>query len=987
MKRKLSLVLAAIMLLTSVNVLSVSAEPTDVSEESSATTEAPVKEEISYTDYIASVEGFENAAENVVIDAVNFSSATGATVEKAETFENKQGVLKWTNEAGSVVYEFNVPADGLYTICFDYYALPKRNNPISIGLKIDGKVLFNEMADFDLARTFVDDGDVRVDGIGNEFAPAQKEYYAFQKNYLKDPSGFDAEPYKIAFTAGKHTIEIASLAEPFALNDIILEAPVVYEDYATVSGDYDEAKNATIEETIKIEGEDALYKSTYSLVAQYDQKDPSVSSKNGSDPYKTRINYIGNANWSSSGDKLTWKFSVPEDGYYKLGFRYQQNLVLNGTSYRKLTIDGVMPFEEAGNIGFDYGLNWEYMEFADDEGNPYLVYLNKGEHELTMEVVLGELAVPVRDLQNITYKIGELYRKIIMVTGSTPDKNRDYALFEQIPNFLENLQEYSDELYRIAAETEKLAGQTGGTNATSIRSLAAVLDNMIAHKHTAHQYISMYHSNYTSISALVYSMMEMGVNLDYIEIAAPDAELKNPSTNWWSRTMFSIQRFLSSFNSNYNNISGTSESEESITIWANWSRDQIRVLNNLIESSFTKETGIGVNLQMSNATYVQAILSGRGPDCSLHMPRSEPVNLALRKAMYDLKAFDYYNPETREYTEEYTGDFTNTIKRFLPDNANKKMNPVLPYTFGDGVYAMPDTLNFNMMFYRTDIFEEYDLKVPTTWDEYIEAASILYRNNLEASLPYTQITTVAQINTGVGSLSLLPTMIMQMGGQLYKEDGSSTDLTSATAIKAFEFWTDFYTEYKFPVTADFFNRFRLGIMPLGIQAYTQYINLTMAAPEITGKWQMAPIPGFKQEDGSINNVQAGAGTGCGILKVSKNPHLGWEFLKWWTSAATQLEYSNNCESILGVSGRVATANVEALTKMGWTNESIKNLLAQLRMMQEVPEVPGSYYTSRCIDQAYWNVVNTGKNAKDMIIKWAEIADTEIQRKREQYNVK
>jgi ABC-type glycerol-3-phosphate transport system substrate-binding protein len=150
---------------------------------------------------------------------------------------------------------------------------------------------------------------------------------------------------------------------------------------------------------------------------------------------------------------------------------------------------------------------------------------------------------------------------------------------------------------------------------------------------------------------------------------------------------------------------------------------------------------------------------------------------------------------------------------------------------------------------------------------------------------------------------------------------------------------------------------------------------------------MVPIPGFEDENGNVNNVQAGSGTGCGILRISKNPELGWEFLKWWTSAATQLEYSNNCESILGVSGRVATSNVEALTKMGWTNESIKNLLAQLRMMQEVPEVAGSYYTSRCIDQAYWNVVNTGKNAKDMIIKWAEIADTEIQRKREQYNVK
>ena len=174
---------------------------------------------------------------------------------------------------------------------------------------------------------------------------------------------------------------------------------------------------------------------------------------------------------------------------------------------------------------------------------------------------------------------------------------------------------------------------------------------------------------------------------------------------------------------------------------------------------------------------------------------------------------------------------------------------------------------------------------------------------------------------------------------------------------------------------------------MGIQNYTMYIQLTMAAPEIVGKWKMVPIPGFENEDGTINNCQAGSGSGCGILKASKDYALGWEFLKWWTSADTQLAYSNNCESILGVSGRVATANPEALSKMGWDKESLKNLLEQWSNMKEVPEIPGSYYTARSIDQAYWNVVNNAQNAKDMLIKWAEISDAEIERKRNQYDVK
>lgn len=975
MKKKLSLVLAAVMLFTGAYVTGASAENAPAAEEDTTTTAVVSTYDLqSYSEYMSANDGFSPARQEIVIDAVDYSAVTGATVEALDSFEGKTGVLKWTNEEGTVTYKVDVPADGLYTVKFVYYALPSRNNPISLGLKVDGEYLFAGMNEFELPRVFVDNGEVRVDGLGNELSPEQKETYMFQENYFIDPTGLEVEPYALPLTAGTHTFEIESVAEPVALDDIILSAPTQYDDYATVSKDYDTSEYAVMEQPILIEGENATYKSTNSLVSQYDQTDPSVSSKNGSNPYLTRINYIGGGNWSSPGQRLTWKFNVPESGYYKIAFRYKQSLVLNGNTYRKLYIDGEVPFAEATQVKFGYGLNWEFMEFGAEDGTPYLVYLEKGDHELALEVSLGELTDVVRELKDVVYDVGDMYRKIVMITGETPDNNRDYDLFNQIPNFLEELEAYSAELNRIAAETERLAGKTGGTNATTIRALAEVMDNMVKHKFTAHQYKSLYYTNYTSVSALVYSMMEMGLNLDYITIAAPEAELTDPTASWWEKTSYSFQRFLSSFSADYNNISGDLETEESITIWANWGRDQIRVLNNLIQSSFTKETGIGVNLKMSNASYVHAILSGRGPDCSLHMARSEPVNLALRGAMVDLTQFE---------------DFDEVMERFMTKDA------ALPFTFDEdstdddpaGVYALPDTLNFYMLFYRTDIFEEYGIEPPTTWDEFIEVSSILYRNNLQASLPYTQITSATMINAGVGSLSILPTLIMQMGGSIYTEDNSSTDLTSATSIKAFEFWTDFFNEYKFPVTADFFNRFRVGTMPMGIQNYTMYINLTMAAPEIAGKWKMVPIPGFVQEDGTVNNCQAGSGTGCGILRTSKNKEGGWEFLKWWTRADTQLNYSDNCESILGVSGRVATANPEALSKMAWDKESLSNLLAQWAEMQEVPEVPGSYYTARSIDQAYWNVVNNSKNAKDMMIKWAEISNAEIERKRAQYDVK
>ena len=964
MKRKLSLALAAVMLFTGISfqaAFTVSAESADGSNMMSKI----VTNRNLYSSYCAQREDYPNATATVTVDAVNYTAAHGAQVEKVNSFEGKNGVLKWTNEDGTVDYKINIPANGKYAVKFVYYAMPSRNNPVSLSLKIDGKSYFDGMNEFELPRLYTDDGDPRVDGLGNEFAPEQKEVFRFQEYYFSDQTGMESEPYTLSLSAGEHTVTVGSVAEPVALDAILFTQPESFKPYKEVKAGYADLDADTDGEVIKLEGEDADYKSTNSLISQYDQTDPSVSSKSGSDPYLTRINYIGNTNWASPGQRLTWEFDVKTSGYYKLAFRYKQNLVLNGTSCRKLYIDGEVPFKEAANIKFNYGLNWEMMEFCDSKDKPYYVYLKEGKHTIAMEVNLGDMTSAVSALNNVMYDVGTLYRKIVMITGETPDNSRDYDLYQQIPNFNKDLKAYSKELKRIAAELEKIAGKDGNSNSTSIRAMANVLDNMLKNKFTAHQYKSTYYSNYTSVSSLVYIMMDMGLNLDYIQITPKGQSVTDPKASWFQKFGFSFNRFLSSFSGDYDNISGDVQTEKTITIWANWGRDQIRVLNNLIQSSFTPKTNIGVNLKMSNASYIQAILSGNGPDCSLHMARSEPVNLALRGAMYDLKQFS---------------DYETVMQRFMTKDS------AVPFTFQNGVYALPDTINFYMMFYRTDIFEQYDLKVPTTWDEFIQVSSVLYRNKLQASLPYTQITTAAMVNAGVGSLSIYPSLLMQMGGKLYDDGLTKTTMTTPEGIKAFQFWTDFYTEYKFPVTADFFNRFRTGTMPLGIQNYTLYINLTLAAPEITNKWKMVPIPGFQQADGTIKNVQAGSGTGCGILKISKNKAGGWEFLKWWTSADTQLSYSNNCESILGVAGRVATSNVEAFKGMGWDKDSLNALLSQWSKLQEVPELPGSYYTSRSIDQAYWNVVNNSENAKDMIIKWSDIADQEITRKREQYHV-
>ena len=194
-----------------------------------------------------------------------------------------------------------------------------------------------------------------------------------------------------------------------------------------------------------------------------------------------------------------------------------------------------------------------------------------------------------------------------------------------------------------------------------------------------------------------------------------------------------------------------------------------------------------------------------------------------------------------------------------------------------------------------------------------------------------------------------------------------------------------YTRYKVDVEQDFYNRFRVGVTPMGIAPYTTYTTFSQAAPEIEGRWGIALLPGVEGEDGTVNRSSSGSGTGCVILNTSKHKKEAWEFLKWWTSAETQLSYSRNVESLIGYVGRVATSNVEAFSGYSWKTEDRDVLLSQWQQVSEIPEVPGSYYLSRAVDQAFWETVNDNNTATEALIKWSAVANEEIARKIKEYS--
>ena len=856
-----------------------------------------------------------------------------------------------------LTYNFSVPADGLYNIKLCYLALKGKGNDINFGLELDGKIPFTEAEKMILPRMYKDDAEEHYDEFGNQYSPEQQEADEFTVRALYDDTGAENLPYTFYLTAGEHFVTLISGAEPFVLAEIIIAAPDSLKPYYEIKAEYKKkGYTAADSKALIIEGEDATLKSTRAIVPKSDSSSPVPHPSNSK---KQIINYIGGSNWKSPTEEIQWKIKVEKSGLYRLGIIYKQDQTVNGYSYRQLKINGKIPFAEAQSLEFYYGTGWQYYEFADSNDEAYLFYLDKGEHTLSLTATMGVTAEYYSRLKQINEALSNIYLEIAMITGETPDSNRDYDLFKQIDGFNDNLEKNRKLLTELANDMKKLSDGEETSFVSAVKNMARVLKAMIDNPYTAQNYVTDYYNNYTTLSSWLYDMKSMPLCVDRMYIYPSDSEEEAALPGFFTKLKFGFERFVESFVDDYNN---SASKGKALKIWINWGRDQAMVLNSLIEESFTAKTGIKVNLELTDATLVKGILSNNAPDLSLHLPRTEPVNLAMRGVLYDLTEFK---------------DYDEVVKRFGESAST-------PYKYGNGVYALPDTQSFYIMFYRKDILESLEIEVPKTWDEFLAATAVLQRNNMQAWIPYTQITASTTVNTGVGGLNLFASVLQQFGSEFYNADKTATILDSPTSLKAFTYWTDMYTKYKLPTTASFYNRFRVGTIPLGIEVYTQYTTLKEAAPEIDGRWGIALVPGI-EEKGEINHTVSGSGTGCAIIASSEHKDEAWEFLKWWTSADTQLRYNNNVESILGSVARTTTATLHAFEGMAWDPEDLQILLKQRENIMEIPEVAGSYYVSRAVDQAFWSVINGEETPKDSLTQWAEIANNEIERKIKQYS--
>lgn len=928
---------------------------------SAATTGTDSIRQTSYTNYVKKYTDAARPDQTVEVLGKDYdpASVTDAQIT-VTTVDGENDVMQWANQEGSVSWTVNIPETGVYNIKMIYEALESNTNDVEFSLLIDGESPYATASRITLSKRWINESEIKQDSRQNDIRPGQISTPCWQETPLEDIDGLFNEPLEFYMEAGEHTITFESEKAEFAVKSFTFyqyEAPAAYT--APSDSDLTQAQG----QKITLEGETAAYKSSRTLYPTADKSSYLTSSANGSSPTKTRYNTIGSGSWTQSTQTVTWEFNVDKAGYYKIGIRGRQDQMRGMYSNRRLYVNGEVPCLEANQIKFYYDTDWSITTPKSENGDDLYFYLQAGTNTISLEAVPGEIGEIMGDLDELVYNINSYYRQIRQIAGPDPDEYNNYMIDTAIPSIVPDFKEYAKTLRDKKAEIEKLSG-SGGTEAETLEKMAIVLDKCIKKPDLIPEMMSQIKDNITSVSSFVNQYREQPLEVDMIEVATSDQDFTSCDKSFFGSLGFGFKGFIGSFFEDYNALSD--EDESAMECWVMLGRDNAEALQQLISSEYNPTAKTKINLKLVQGGIVEATFAGKGPDLALFMGGDFPIQLAARGVLTDLTTFS---------------DFDEVKTRFADD-------ATVLYQYNGGTYGLPCDQTFPMLFYRSDILSEYGIDPATdlnTWDGLLNCLPTLQRNYLEVGLILPVMTSTGgttQVSAITEPGNTFAMLLLQQGLNYYNEEQTKTTFDTQEAVNAFDTWTKFYTTYSFQQTYDAFTRFRTGDMPVVIQNYTFYNQLSVAAPEIKGCWGFQPVPGTVQEDGTINHAANSNGSGAIIFTKAADQEGAWDFIKWFTSTDAQVKYGNNIESILGTMGRYATANEEALQQLSWTTSEVNLLLDQLNSQVEIPIIPASYGVTRNVMNAFRAVVNDYDNARDTLFWYNKDINDEITRKLE-----
>lgn len=914
------------------NDVTVSASSSDDETEEDSTTaydQSIYRDETFYRTYLRWLEeGYEIVAMNSE-EEFSISSVQDMETYTKQTVSDRDFLS--VAEGSTITYLVNTDETGLYEIGLEYY-LPDEfyTNP-ELEIEINGENQFSEMSAITLEVEWYlteREEDNRYNRYGDEMLPYSNALIEIYKNYLEDENESYSTNYKFLLTEGENIITITSSTHDIYFGSLFLnneKENISYSSYSLSNA------SSSAGEIITIEAEDFSLKNSLSIKQSY-YKDPSIT------PFEYKnsvLNILDGSSMSEGGSSVTYNFSVEKTGYYTMCFKYLHDDNLGVVSAKNIYIDGSIPYQELENYEFSTSRKW-VNEYLSDENGEYLqIYLTAGSHTLTIESSLSYNEVYLDELNAIMDWINSTGLNVKVITGGETSSIITQYITKYLPTLSEDLLYYAERLTAIYDELNAL--DDGITNSspelTCLNVAAKQLIKLAKNPNRINSKLNLFSdgsgSAYQLIGDAITALSNSSLDIDKIYFVGEGTDtdsIPKATSNFFVRLWTSIKSFFYSFSDERYKLKN-SDDEETLNVWVEQSSLYADIIQNMADS---EDFGfkVKINVLPSVSKLVLSHSTGDNPDVVLSIDTWEPYAMALRGMLEDLSQYDGFE-DTIEYIE--SGNFA-------------------PLIYNEGVYGIPETTSAFLLYYRKDILESLNLEVPDTWSDVLEMLYTLQSYSMNFYHPCSD-------NTSYKSFGVVTPFFYEYNAEVYSSDSATSTLEEENTIEALKFLTELYTVYNLPQqVSSFFESFRSGTIPVGISSIDLYLQLQYAAPEISGQWGVTVLPGiYNSETDEVERWSACYGKSSILFSNSDMKEEGWEFIKWWNSTETQVEYVKNIKMTLGRKYLIVPANLEALRLSVW-DEAIKTTIIEQAKWSMVPAVtPGSYIVEREISQI-WNKV-------------------------------
>ncbi len=873
-----------------------------------------------------------------------------AAPETGTVTEGYDGTALTVDYGQSVLYNIEVTEPGLYYLALDYKPMEKSLAEFNVDIKINDTQPYEEMKNIVLPLYWSDETkDYPTDRYGDETAPYQYNKDIWSTVHFYNNTYNTSDPLLFLFEEGSNIVKITNISgDGLGLGTLTLEAPVF--DTPSYAQYRESHSGELVNDLITVNSIDYIEKNSTQVIYSSENNPALV-------PHDSEYKLLNALTWNEAGIEVTYELDVPRDGLYQIAFHYRNNKE-EFDVFETIRLDGVIPFQELQNYPFpSTGSSWANETLSDSQGTPYEIYLTKGIHTLSLRGEQEPIVKAWHYARLISEHVTQFDMDIKKITGAAQDKERTWQMTRYIPEIPDYLK-----AYKTLIDYIKYSLQNNTPNGIN-SAILSELDKAVAFLVEMEEYpdeIALYRTNLTSardnsvlksMSTFTSEIITQEFSLDRIYLYG-NRELPREKATIFRALGNSLQSLLYSFTSDKFKLD---KEEDAVNIWVNRAATHVDLLQKMVDTEFTPETGIKVKISiMPDANKLTlATAADESPDIALGLGSFIPFELASRGALYDMTQFE---------------DFWQIQSRFVPGSS-------VSFIYNEGMYAVPETLNFSSLIYRTDIFESLGLDPPDTWDDVKNILPTLQRYGMNF---------YHNISSGVGYKWYYQTsaLIFQNNGRLYTDDGLRAAIDQPNAVKGVQALGDLFIAYSLPKEViSFFNSFRYSTLPVGLVDINDYILIKNGATELDGKWALSAYPGTVQEDGSIARWYIVNGNTAGVIfKDSGKIEESWEFLKWWTDYETQVNYTYTLRSTYGKTFVWLPSNIDAIADAPFDQADKQMILEQIKWLRDVPRTPGQYLLERDMSDIWNEMVNEGTSAQVAIDEKVIGINREIRRK-------